>query len=46
VCARNIVYISLLLGNEREQVGILVDKQVQLGKLNFHLEQEDIKQAL
>lgn len=44
--ARNIVYRYLLLGNEREQVGILVDKRVQLGQLNLHLEQEDLKLAL
>jgi hypothetical protein len=46
VGARNIVYRYLLLGNEREQVGILVDKRVQLGQLNLHLEQEDLKLAL
>ena len=44
--ARNIVYRYFLLGNEREQVGILVDKRVQLGQLNLHLEQEDLKLAL
>jgi hypothetical protein len=46
VGARNIVYRYLLLGNEQEKVGILVDKRVQLGQLNFHLEQEDLKLAL
>ena len=44
--ARNIVYRYLLLGNEQEKVGILVDKRVQLGQLNLHLEQEDLKLAL
>ena len=27
-------------------MGILVDKRVQLGQLNLHLEQEDLKLAL